>query len=95
MACETCGACCRGWLVKIRSSDSVPEQLHDGSTMKMKFENGSYSCIALGQDNRCTIYNNRPQTCRDFQYESKECKAALDSPDGKDRILALRKHGVL
>lgn len=29
-----------------------------------------FRCTALGEDGRCTIYENRPQLCRDFEPAS-------------------------
>ena len=35
------------------------------------------ACIALARDGRCSIYEDRPQVCRDFQRGSEECLRKL------------------
>jgi Fe-S-cluster containining protein len=41
----------------------------------MKSNGDGYTCIALSEDGRCTIWDKRPQMCRDFEVESERCKA--------------------
>jgi Fe-S-cluster containining protein len=31
------------------------------------------TCVALGKDGHCTIYNERPQTCKDFEVGESRC----------------------
>ena len=73
-SCDGCGACCKGWLVDVSPcSDNVPEELVKasralGHCMRMRDD----ACIAL-KNNRCSIYENRPKVCRDFERGSKRC----------------------
>lgn len=41
----------------------------------MKSNGDGYTCIALAKDGKCTIWDKRPQMCRDFEVESDRCKA--------------------
>ena len=46
--CDCCGICCKN--IKYVS------QLKS-------YDNGNGQCIYLGKDNKCSIYNNRPEIC--------------------------------
>ena len=41
------------------------------------------ACSALGLDGRCTIYQNRPQDCREFAINCAMCKTARAVEDSK------------
>lgn len=70
-SCELCGNCCR-YLYFSFGNDL------DADTVKMLgYRNAKYfpnlrvlrlpvSCIYLRDDNKCSIYNSRPNTCRSF-----------------------------
>ncbi len=85
--CQTCGACCREAFdcVDVGMRESVvklhPEMIvHSGNNLKLK--RGDDRCAALvgghGSDNpySCTIYENRPRTCREFTRASDNCLQA-------------------
>ncbi len=96
-SCETCGACCKGWPIGLDESDNIPEHMvyKPRNEMLLVKVDGVNQCVALGPDNRCTIYENRPKTCRNFKRGSLNCQAALASPDGHNRIWKLHELGLL
>ncbi len=47
-----------------------------------KYGNYSFTCPKLGDDGRCTIYENRPQLCRDYKA-------------GQDPLCVFTKRGVV
>lgn len=75
--CFNCGGCCRFFRVSFYLGELdtqpggwVPAALTTPVTpflVAMKgTETGQGRCIALGDDGRCTIYQQRPSTCREF-----------------------------
>lgn len=46
--CDCCGICCR-------NIEHVPQL--------KEYDNGNGKCIYLTDDNKCSIYNNRPEIC--------------------------------
>ena len=66
-------------MVALRPGDSVPEDLvveHDG--VRCLDQRGNGACVALDAATQlCTIYEMRPQTCRDFARGSDPCRAIL------------------
>jgi len=78
--CLACGACCaysNSWPVFIGDGDSegIPEDLID-------FEHGRMLCYGqrcaalmgeIGCRAHCSVYNNRPLVCREFQAGSEDC----------------------
>lgn len=80
ISCETCGACCKvGWMIPLTDTDNVPEHLvYKGHQMLLRFDPCHRGqCAALKDDNRCSIYENRPQECRVFKKGSDSCRYAL------------------
>lgn len=77
-ACAGCGACCH-LVVELRDGDVVPEEFvveHGGA--RCLDQRGDGACIALDPVTRlCSIYDRRPQTCRDFQRGTPLCLTAL------------------
>lgn len=80
--CHGCGACCQNyepehlfgaWLneeeyykFSIKRPDMLKVAVHNSSiSVKMKLT-GDKRCIALSEDNLCTIYEDRPKLCKDF-----------------------------
>lgn len=78
--CLACGNCCRTLQIVVDNKDiqrlarrlaMSPQQFSkqyvsrdaDG-TLYFK----SMPCAFLGEDNRCTVYEDRPQACHDFPY---------------------------
>ena len=88
--CQTCGACCRAAYhsVEVKRRDPIikrhPQLIVDRSTYLEIRRNGD-RCAALeggeaAGDNvtryHCAIYDDRPQTCRDFTLGSEHCLTA-------------------
>lgn len=80
-ACAGCGRCCH-LVVELRPGDVVPEVFvveHAG--VRCLDQQGDGACVALDRATRlCTIYDARPQTCRDFQRGEALCRQILLKP---------------
>lgn len=77
-ACAGCGSCCH-LVVELREGDDVPAEfiVEHGDAHCMD-QHGDGACVALDPDTRlCTIYDRRPQTCRDFLRGTALCLTAL------------------
>lgn len=78
-ACAGCGSCCHLVVALTPGVDSVPEELvveHEG--VRCMDQRGSGACVALDPITRlCTIYENRPKTCRDFKRGEPLCRKAI------------------
>lgn len=79
--CADCkGACCRQ--VVIRIGKPSPDELAwletrgevVGESWRIRSE-----CKYLAEDGRCSIYEDRPQVCRDFRLDSPECKRSQEA----------------
>lgn len=76
MTCSTCQACCCRLEVMIISDTGVPPEYiisdeFNGDVMA-RLDDGL--CIAADRDTLlCTIYENRPWICREFEMGSYEC----------------------
>jgi Fe-S-cluster containining protein len=76
VTCSNCRACCCSLEVMIISDTGVPEQhIHVddyGSETMLRLDDGR--CSALDRESlMCTIYENRPWVCREFEMGSFEC----------------------
>lgn len=77
VACSNCQACCCRMEVMIISETGVPDKHISvdewgGETM-LRLDDGW--CSAVDRETfRCTIYENRPWICREFEMGSDECK---------------------
>jgi Fe-S-cluster containining protein len=84
--CTKCGACCFSTLdryVEVKGSDYA--QLGDdaerlvhfiGNRAYMRMVDGHCAALAVDVENRrffCTVYDNRPATCRDLERGSPAC----------------------
>jgi uncharacterized protein len=91
--CTTCANCCRTLQIVVDNRDIARLAKKRGMGRK-EFtaqyvglaEDGvqyflSSPCAFLGDDNRCTVYEDRPQACRDFPY--------LDTPHFRSRSLSM------
>ena len=69
-------------MVELRAGDRVPEALvveHAG--VRCLDQRGDGACVALDAATQlCTIYADRPQTCRDFNRGGALCRAILARP---------------
>ena len=66
-------------MVELRPGDVVPEEMvvvHDGA--RCMDQRGNGACVALDAVTQlCTIYADRPQTCRDFNRGETLCRRIL------------------
>lgn len=79
--CEECGKCCHQKLITVRpeevdslsSAAGIPlgkfmseyvGMAKDGRIMLLKTD----PCAFLGKDKKCTVWENRPEVCRQFPY---------------------------
>lgn len=66
-------------MVELRTGDVVPEEFvveHAGA--RCMDQRGNGACVALDPGTlRCTIYADRPQTCRDFTRGGVLCRQIL------------------
>ncbi len=89
ISCTQCLACCCRLEVMLISDTGVPKHLialnTQGGESMARLDDGW--CAALDRNTlRCTIYENRPQICRDFEVGSYECiteRAATQSDSPK------------
>lgn len=71
LKCTLCGNCCRFRIIALDGRDikRIEEAGHRGFVKKsgssMKMDNGK--CFFL-KDDKCSIYDIRPQVCRDFPF---------------------------
>lgn len=75
--CSNCQACCCRLEVMIITDTGVPEQYihYDqwGAETMLRLDDGW--CAAVDRETlMCTIYENRPLICREFEMGSDECK---------------------
>lgn len=79
--CQRCGGCCAysaSWPVLMgeRDGEGIPEDLIDCGNWRMQ----SYGnrCAALegeiGSKVACSVYENRPLVCREFEAGSEDCR---------------------
>ncbi|WP_341219372.1 YkgJ family cysteine cluster protein [uncultured Pseudoalteromonas sp.] len=76
VTCANCQACCCQLEVRIVTDTGVPFQYIDcdkwGSEVMKRGDDGW--CQGLDRNTlMCTIYENRPLTCREFEMASNEC----------------------
>ncbi len=77
--CDECGGkCCQGILLPMTSDHSVNRwlELHGkGHTLiGQEFVYIDARCEMLGEDGRCTGYEDRPQVCRDYPGDGPSCR---------------------
>ena len=77
--CAGCGRCCHLVVELTPLVDDVPEELvveHAG--VRCMDQHGDGACVALDRATRlCTIYERRPQVCRDFTRASALCERVV------------------
>ena len=76
ISCSNCQACCCRLEVRIISDTGVPHQHFYvdkyGEESMRRLDDGW--CSALNRDTyMCSIYENRPWVCREFEMGSYEC----------------------
>ncbi|MCK5604341.1 YkgJ family cysteine cluster protein [Candidatus Pacearchaeota archaeon] len=84
--CRRCGTCCIVWKIPVTDEDitlesKLTEKVKDGF-----MEKGDHDlpCSFYNTINGCSIYETRPQTCRDFKASPVKCMAAKISTTGID-----------
>jgi len=82
--CTTCANCCKTLIIPVtdgditRLSNRLKITRAEFSTAYLtKDADGdkvlaSQPCVFLGADNRCTVYEDRPEVCRDFPFLYKD-----------------------
>ncbi|UVE16985.1 YkgJ family cysteine cluster protein [Pseudomonas sp. LS44] len=76
VSCSNCAACCCQLEVMLITDTGVPQRFIDtddwgGEVMRRLDDNW---CAALDRDTmRCSIYEQRPLICREFEMSSAEC----------------------
>lgn len=82
-ACAGCGLCCH-LVVELRPGDDVPTDLVAVRVgVRCMDQHGDGACVALDPATRlCTIYENRPQTCRDFNRGEAICRKLVSRTGG-------------
>ncbi len=60
--CQTCGICCKAKIIQIRFG------------IQSNKNHCSELIGEIGKNVSCGIYNNRPQTCKDFESGSERCR---------------------
>jgi Fe-S-cluster containining protein len=76
--CGNCKACCCKLEVMLMGEDDIPMQhtLQDswGGWIMRRRVDGDGWCTALDRNSmRCTIYERRPEICRDFAMGDSDC----------------------
>ncbi|OOZ39331.1 zinc/iron-chelating domain-containing protein [Solemya pervernicosa gill symbiont] len=76
ITCDSCdAACCRLQVILVddnRVPETMTEQSSWGGEVMLRRDDGW--CTALDRTTMlCTIYDDRPQICRDFEMGSVEC----------------------
>jgi Fe-S-cluster containining protein len=74
--CAGCGACCYGLVVEAAGGDVPFEMMttDDKKRAVMKQRPEDKSCVALDRaTGLCTIYEDRPTICREFNTDSGQC----------------------
>ena len=79
--CAGCGRCCH-LVVSLRAHDRVPEEfVVERYGERCMDQRGDGACIALDPVTKlCTIYDGRPQTCRDFGRGNPRCRLIMARP---------------
>ena len=77
--CTACGKCCHLLVELSPLLDNVPEEFvveHEG--IRCMDQHGDGACVALDPATQlCTIYERRPQVCRDFKRAESLCRRAV------------------
>lgn len=91
--CAHCQACCCQLQVILMPGDAPPAHLVEieehGLAVMRRLDDGW--CVALDRDTmRCTVYEQRPQVCRDFATGSRECRSEREEWRQAARRIAAR-----
>src|SRR5688500_4647054 len=87
-ACAGCGKCCHLLVELTPLVDDVPEEFvveHEG--VRCMDQQGDGACVALDPVTQlCTIYDRRPQVCRDFKRAESLCRRAVQGRRGSPAL---------
>lgn len=89
ISCGRCEAVCCRLKVVLLPGDVVPAWLldHDEAGMPVLAKNEEGWCAAIDPERLCcTIYEQRPTICRDFEMGSADCRAERKSWYGKPAV---------
>ncbi len=89
VTCSTCAACCCQLEVMLITDTGVPERFIEtdewGGDVMARLDDGW--CAALDRDSMlCSIYENRPLICREFEMGEADCleeRRGIDSAYGR------------
>jgi Fe-S-cluster containining protein len=82
--CTTCGNCCRTLQIVVDNKDirrlaarlDISPQMFSRRYVQTSKDGSKYfaslPCPFLDSDNRCTVYEDRPQACREFPFLHKD-----------------------
>ena len=77
--CQGCGGCCY-LVVELEEGEQVPDDrttIHEDGARVLQ-QRDDYACVYLDPESRlCTIYEQRPQVCRDFERGTGLCFTAI------------------
>ncbi len=91
--CTACAHCCKTLRIVVDDNDirrlatrlGMSVRQFSKTHVRVDEDDEKYlansPCSFLGEDNRCTVYEDRPQACRDFPY--------LHSPDFRSRSIMM------
>lgn len=86
LQCDKCdGACCRMVTIKV---GAMSEDQARWAAMRGEVKGEHWvlpvRCVALNNfTGKCTIYEDRPDVCREFEMGGTLCKAAIKTAKGK------------
>lgn len=96
--CDTCGACCRTFPIRVSKEDGVCEpRIAENALVVPAWERSEEhfyqlhplafctGCLFLGENNLCSVYETRPQVCRRFAAGSAQCQEAR-ARNGLERL---------
>lgn len=85
LVCGSCSACCRGFNVAITADEAERfDHTRDGDRLLLRRDRFG-RCIYLGP-NGCTVYEHRPQICRDYDCRDPRRPAPSGMPARYQRV---------
>lgn len=89
--CDSCGACCKTFPIRVSKEDGSREPLIAAHALVVpaweQSEEYYYQlhplafctgCLFLGENNLCSVYETRPEVCRRFAAGSDQCQEARE-----------------
>ncbi|KKM04841.1 hypothetical protein LCGC14_1760180 [marine sediment metagenome] len=79
VSCAGCGACCINLSIEAEGGDPPAEMVTERQGKRVMKQREDHACVALDPKTRhCTIYEWRPDICRQFGPEDEQCLDALN-----------------